>query len=120
MGRHPALGTAHGCGVRGRGTGVTPGCRPRRNGVGKYQFFSNMHNAIYWHPNVSGGHANQIGGAILDKWAETGYESGSLGYPTSREFGGGRNSRGNHFQRVRSTSVCATYPPARIRPRDRF
>ncbi|MEV5390236.1 LGFP repeat-containing protein [Nocardia farcinica] len=88
--------------------------------MGKYQFFSNMHNAIYWHPNVSGGHANQIGGAILDKWAETGYESGSLGYPTSREFGGGRNSRGNHFQRVRSTSVCATYPPARIRPRDRF
>ncbi|WP_341683885.1 hypothetical protein REK76_17465 [Nocardia farcinica] len=73
--------------------------RTAPDGVGKYQFFSNTHNAIYWHPNVSGGHANQIGGAILDKWAETGYESGSLGYPTSREFGGGRNSRGNHFQR---------------------
>ncbi|MFD4462058.1 hypothetical protein [Nocardia sp. NPDC058480] len=54
---------------------------------------------MYWHPNISNGHANQIGGAILDKWAETGYEGGDLGYPESREFGGGHDSRGNHFQR---------------------
>ncbi|WP_232320533.1 LGFP repeat-containing protein [Rhodococcus sp. WMMA185] len=37
---------------------------------------------IYWSP-LTGAHP--VGGAIRDKWAETGWENGPLGYPTSDE-----------------------------------
>jgi LGFP repeat len=63
---------------------------------GKYQKFAN-NSSIYWHEGVSGGHANQIGGAIRDAWGRVGWETGYLGYPITREFGvsGGR---ANHMQ----------------------
>lgn len=58
---------------------------------GKFQKFT-KNSSIYWHPAVSNGHANQIGGSIRDAWARVGYETGYLGYPTTREYGvnGGR------------------------------
>lgn len=63
---------------------------------GKYQTFAN-NAAIYWHPDTN---ANTVAGQIRDKFAETGNESGKLGYPTTREqstpVGGGRY---NHFQK---------------------
>ncbi|MBE7158299.1 MAG: hypothetical protein INR62_07670 [Rhodospirillales bacterium] len=63
---------------------------------GKFQRFAKG-SSIYWHPAVSNGHANQIGGLIRDAWGRVGYETGYLGYPTTREFGvtGGR---ANHMQ----------------------
>ena len=51
---------------------------------GRWQPFAKG-SSIYWHSSVSGGHANQIGGLIRDKWGQLGYEGGSLGYPTTRE-----------------------------------
>lgn len=59
---------------------------PSRDG-GVYQRFQG--GVTYWSP-ATGAHA--LCGAILDAYAATGYENGSLGYPTSDEHGipGGR------------------------------
>lgn len=52
---------------------------------GKFQIFAN--NArIYWHPLVSGGHANTVGGRIKDRWEQQNWEHGTLKYPTTREI----------------------------------
>lgn len=94
---------------------ATRGESDARNG-GKWQSFARG-SSIYWHPGVPGGlngtvgHANQIGGAIRDKWgtypnltAGQAYEYGPLGYPTTRELGtrqspyGATSGRLNHFQ----------------------
>ncbi|WP_327115648.1 hypothetical protein OHB12_02170 [Nocardia sp. NBC_01730] len=48
---------------------------------GRYQTFQ-RNASIYWHPRTG---ANQIGGAIRDKWGNLGFESGFLGYPVTRE-----------------------------------
>lgn len=75
---------------------------------GRFQKFAS-NNAIYWHPLVSGGRANQVGGAIRDRWGQTkgaveGYEWGPLKYPTTREWSTKPSSvsnvrgRGNHFE----------------------
>ncbi|MDN5722029.1 MAG: hypothetical protein L0H20_03355 [Corynebacterium sp.] len=75
---------------------------------GRWQNFSND-QAIYWHPLVSDGYANQIGGEIRAKWGETtgpdgGWEWGPLRYPTTREWpsaesaASGKVARGNHFE----------------------
>lgn len=75
---------------------------------GRWQNFTND-KAIYWHPLVSGAHANQIGGAIRVKWGqvtgpEGGWEWGPLRYPTTREWSAvpsdvsGKVARGNHFE----------------------
>lgn len=60
------------------------------NGVGRYNHF-NKNSSIYWSPNTG---ANQVGGAIRDKWASLGWENSSLGFPTSDEYAipGGRRS----------------------------
>ncbi|WP_158171168.1 matrixin family metalloprotease [Rhodococcus sp. JT-3] len=55
-------------------------------------------NSIYWNPNISGGHANQVGGTIRDKWAEKGWETGPLGYPTTRELATRPPGRFNRFE----------------------
>lgn len=68
---------------------------------GKYQKFYN-NSSIYWHPLVSNGHANQIGGSIRDKWLEplSGLvaEWGPLKYPTTRETAARKPGRFNHFE----------------------
>lgn len=75
---------------------------------GRWQNFAND-KSIYWHPLVTNGHANQIGGAIRAKWGETtgpdgGWEWGPLRYPSTREWtswesgASGAVGRGNHFE----------------------
>lgn len=82
-----------------------PAISPENNASrdGKYQEFTN-NNSIYWHPRVSNGRANQIGGDIRRRWIESGYENGSLRYPTTRELRtrssghSGMTGRFNHFE----------------------
>ncbi|WP_245746387.1 LGFP repeat-containing protein [Nocardia altamirensis] len=64
---------------------------------GRWQAFEKG-SAIYWHPLVSGAHANQIGGAIRAKWGELGWENGALRYPTTRELPTRKPGRFNHFE----------------------
>ncbi|OLT54297.1 hypothetical protein BJF89_17025 [Corynebacterium sp. CNJ-954] len=65
---------------------------------GKFQVFAKS-SSIYWHPNVSGGVARQVGGRIRDKWRDLGWENSRLKYPTTDEIippdGKGRF---NHFE----------------------
>jgi hypothetical protein len=62
---------------------------------GRLQDFTGA--TIYWSP-LTGAHP--VGGAIRDKWAQTGWEGGTLGYPTTDEnvLPGGQG-RMNGFQR---------------------
>ncbi|WP_246394769.1 LGFP repeat-containing protein [Corynebacterium anserum] len=50
------------------------------DGIGRFNHFHN--GSIYWSPKTD---AHQIGGAIRDKWAAQGWETGSLGYPHTDE-----------------------------------
>jgi uncharacterized protein with LGFP repeats len=61
--------------------------------VGRFNHFAG--GSIYWTPSTG---AHEVRGAIRDRWASTGWELGSLGYPTSDEYdvAGGRR---NDFQR---------------------
>jgi uncharacterized protein with LGFP repeats len=45
---------------------------------GAYAYFQG--GAVYWSPTTD---AHVLRGAVLDAWARTGWEQGSLGYPTS-------------------------------------
>ncbi|MFB7470313.1 LGFP repeat-containing protein [Kitasatospora sp. NPDC056184] len=62
--------------------------------VGRRQYFQG--GTIYWHLNE----AYYVTGAIRDKWGETGWEGGPLGYPAGDEIllpdGRGRMSRFEH------------------------
>lgn len=51
------------------------------DGMGRYSVFQN--GSIYWTPATG---AHEVHGRIRDKWAETGWEAGSLGYPSSDEY----------------------------------
>ncbi|MFI8664140.1 LGFP repeat-containing protein [Rhodococcus qingshengii] len=51
------------------------------DGIGRRQQFQGGY--IYWSP-LPGAHS--IGGTIFQKWGELGYETGSMGYPTSDEI----------------------------------
>lgn len=88
------------------GQAVTPELDAARGG--RWQDFAND-QAIYWHPLVNDGYANQIGGEIRTKWGETtgpdgGWEHGPLMYPTTREWSSAQSgasetvARGNHFE----------------------
>ncbi len=69
---------------------------PSADGVGRYNHFTGGNGAsIYWSPATG---AWSVHGAIRDRWASLGYETGSLGYPVSNEYAvpGGRRS---DFQR---------------------
>lgn len=88
------------------GPSTTPELDAARGG--RWQDFAND-QAIYWHPLVNDGYANQIGGEIRTKWGETtgpdgGWEHGPLRYPTTREWpshesgSSGQVARGNHFE----------------------
>ncbi|MFI7000325.1 LGFP repeat-containing protein [Nocardia sp. NPDC050175] len=64
---------------------------------GRWQEFE-KNSSIYWHPLVSDGHANEIGGAIRAKWGDLGWENGALRYPTSREMPTRKPGRFNQFE----------------------
>ncbi len=65
---------------------------------GRFQVFA-RDASIYWHPNVDGGTAHQVGGRIRDKWADLGWESAALGYPVTDELTPpDKKGRFNHFQ----------------------
>lgn len=65
------------------------------NGTGFYNHF--QYGSIYW-SQASGAHA--IYGLIRDKWAQLGWETSTLGYPTTDETGTPDGvGRYNHFQR---------------------
>ncbi|WP_433662801.1 LGFP repeat-containing protein [Nocardia sp. CA-128927] len=64
---------------------------------GRWQAFDKG-SSIYWHPRVSNGHANQVGGAIRDKWRDLNWENGTLKYPTTRESATRKPGRFNHFE----------------------
>lgn len=49
--------------------------------VGRFNHFQG--GSIYWSPNSD---AHRIGGAIKDKWAAQGWETGKLGYPQTDEI----------------------------------
>ncbi|MCQ9353502.1 hypothetical protein NQ015_10825 [Corynebacterium sp. 153RC1] len=89
--------TYHRLGGWGRfGDATTPESVSALNG--RFQVFV-RDSSIYWHPNVDGGTAHQVGGRIRDKWADLGWENAALGYPVTDELttpdGIGRF---NHFQ----------------------
>ncbi len=63
------------------------------DGIGRRQYFQG--GTIYWKLNE----AYYVGGAIRDKWGETGWEGGWLGYPTSDETGTPDGGRFNRFER---------------------
>lgn len=67
---------------------------PTPDGIGRFNYFQG--GAIYWTPSTG---AWSIRGAILDHWAQLGWETSFLGYPVTDELttpdGIGRY---NHFQ----------------------
>jgi uncharacterized protein with LGFP repeats len=71
---------------------------------GRYNHFRAVHlpdtpeSSIYWHPDVAGG-AQEVYGAIRDKWASLGWERSKLGYPTSGE----RDRRGSDAPKISRT-----------------
>ncbi len=52
------------------------------DGVGKRNNFQGAHASIYFSPATG---AHEIGGALYDRWGQTGYEAGPLGYPSTDE-----------------------------------
>ncbi|WMN01888.1 amidase domain-containing protein [Rhodococcus erythropolis] len=76
---------------------------------GRWQPFASG-NSIYWHPLVSGGHANQIGGLIRQKWYDAASargvfpENSPLRYPTTRELAT-RNSGGGRYNRFEGGNI---------------
>lgn len=64
------------------------------DGIGRFNHF--QFGSIYWSPATG---ANEVRGAIRDKWASMGWERGFLGYPLTDETAtpDGRG-RFNHFQ----------------------
>lgn len=60
------------------------------DGIGRFNHF--VHGSIYWTPSTG---ANEVLGAIREFWKNQGWESGSLGYPTSGEFNVPEGKRSN-------------------------
>jgi hypothetical protein len=83
--------------------------RSSPDGVGKYSVFER--GSIYWHPQLG---AHEVHGRIRDAWAAAGWETGSLGYPTSDEYadGDGRRSDFEHgFIRWSAVTNTTTIGP---------
>jgi hypothetical protein len=51
------------------------------DGIGRFSVF--QHGSIYWKPQTG---AHEVRGAIRDKYMQTGWEAGPLGYPVSDEY----------------------------------
>ncbi|WP_166459704.1 choice-of-anchor D domain-containing protein [Amycolatopsis pithecellobii] len=81
------------------------------DGIGRYNHFSND-GSIYWTPSAG---PWSIHGAIRDKWAATGWETGPMGYPVTDEsttpdgFG-----RYNHFSKAASIYWSPSTPASAI------
>jgi hypothetical protein len=74
----------------------TPDGRGRFNHFRQIQFPEKPETSIYWTPQTG---AHEIYGAIRSKWAEMGWETSYLGYPTSREIDfPGTNGRIQRFE----------------------
>lgn len=64
------------------------------DGKGRFNHFQG--GSIYWSPETD---AHQVWGGIRDKWAQQGWETGELGYPTTDELlTPDKTGRYNHFQ----------------------
>lgn len=64
------------------------------DGKGRFNHFQG--GSIYWSPETD---AHQVWGGIRDKWAQQGWETGELGYPTTDELlTPEKTGRYNHFQ----------------------
>lgn len=63
---------------------------------GRFQVFA-KDTSFYWQPQVGGGTAHQVGGAIKARWGSLNWERGALGFPTSDEKAEGK-ARTNTFQ----------------------
>lgn len=74
---------------------------------GRFQRFE--HGTIYWYPKTG---AYAVYGAIYDRWAQLGWERGSLGFPVGDEFGGSKpGGRVQRFQGgVLYWTVDGAYP----------
>jgi hypothetical protein len=66
------------------------------DGLGRYTHYER--GSIYWSPRTP---PSVIYGAIRDRWAALGWETGPLGYPTSDELDSGDGGRHNTFERGR-------------------
>jgi hypothetical protein len=64
------------------------------DGRGHYNHFS-QDNSIYYTDETG---AHEVHGAIRDQWADTGWEQGWLGYPTTDEGDGPDGGRFNSFE----------------------
>lgn len=73
------------------------------DGEGRYNVF--QRGSIYWTSDTG---ANQIEGAIRDRWAAVGFETSSLGYPVSDEFAVGEGGRASDFEGGQITWTPAT------------
>jgi uncharacterized protein with LGFP repeats len=63
--------------------------------IGRFNHFSGTAGSIYWTPSTG---AEEIYGAIRDRWAALGWERGPLGYPATGERGTPDGvGRYNHF-----------------------
>jgi SpoIID/LytB domain protein len=67
----------------------TTGQRTAPDGTGRYNHF--QRGSVYWSPGTG---AHEVRGAIRDRWASLGWETGRLGYPVTDEYAvpGGRRS----------------------------
>lgn len=66
---------------------------PTPDGAGRFNHFQG--GSIYWSPETG---AREVHGAIRDRWAESGWEAGPLGYPITDEYAvpEGRRSEFQH------------------------
>jgi uncharacterized protein with LGFP repeats len=81
------------------------------DGAGRYNSFER--GSIYWSPSTG---AHEVHGAILNRWANLGWERSYLGYPTTDELANGTNGRVSRFQGgslyYAPCSGVTTTPPA--------
>ena len=82
------------------------------DGQGKYNQFSNE-GSIYWHPQTG---PFAVYGAIRGAWAQAGWETGTLGYPTRDQYIPNRTKP--HFtSSASSRTVCCGWTTKRPSPR---
>ena len=80
------------------------------DGIGRFSVF--QRGSIYWPPQTG---AHEVRGRIREAWAETGWETGPLGYPVSDEYDvpGGRRSdfqRGHIVWNAATNATTVTAP----------
>ncbi len=85
--------------------------RATPDGIGRFSVFET--GSIYWTPQLG---AHEVHGRIRDAWAESGWELGPLGYPTSDEYADGDGRRSDfehgsiHWSAATDTTSIALTP----------